>query len=160
MRAALLDLQRRLGADGGVVVEGRDIGTVVFPSAEAKFFLTASPEERARRRVAELARRRKPVDDAATLAEIRERDERDSSRAAAPLRQAEDAVLVDSSDLSASTGVVVASAQRPCWRRPCAAPPRTRLTNPRMHGIPNAPRRYKGDTCGNRRERGKINPRA
>lgn len=101
VRAALLDLQRRLGADGGVVVEGRDVGTVVFPSAEAKFFLTASPEERARRRTAELRAAGRPVDEAATLADIRARDERDSSRAAAPLRQADDAVLVDSSDLSA-----------------------------------------------------------
>jgi cytidylate kinase len=101
VRAALLDLQRRLGADGGVVVEGRDVGTVVFPSAEAKFFLTASAEERARRRTAELRAAGRPVDEAATLAEIRARDERDSSRAAAPLRQADDAVLVDSSDLTA-----------------------------------------------------------
>jgi len=104
VRAALLDLQRRLGAEGGVVVEGRDVGTVVFPNAEAKFFLTASPEERARRRTAELraaGHTGLAVDEAATLTEIRARDERDSSRAAAPLRQAEDALLVDSSDLSA-----------------------------------------------------------
>src|SRR5215470_12344984 len=101
VRAALLDLQRRLGAEGGVVVEGRDVGTVVFPNAEAKFFLTASAEERARRRTAELRDAGGPVDEAATLAEIRARDERDSSRAAAPLRKADDAILVDSSGLSA-----------------------------------------------------------
>jgi cytidylate kinase len=97
VRAALLELQRRLGADGGVVVEGRDVGTVVFPQAQAKFFLTASDEERARRRVAELRAKGQAVSLADTLAEMRARDERDSSRATAPLRQAEDAVLIDSS---------------------------------------------------------------
>jgi cytidylate kinase len=94
VRAALLELQRRLGAGGGVVVEGRDTGTVVFPHAQAKFFLTATEEERARRRVAELGA---GADYEKTLAEIRERDQRDSSRDVAPMRPAEDAVLVDSS---------------------------------------------------------------
>jgi cytidylate kinase len=97
VRAALLELQRRLGAEGGVVVEGRDVGTVVFPQAQAKFFLTASDEERARRRVAELLGRGQAVSLADTLAEMRARDQRDSSRAISPLRQAEDALLVDSS---------------------------------------------------------------
>jgi cytidylate kinase len=100
VRAALMELQRRLGAHGGVVAEGRDIGTVVFPGAEAKFFLTASAEERARRRVAELRAKGMEVDHAATLEEIRIRDERDSNRAVAPLKQAPDAVLVDSTHLS------------------------------------------------------------
>jgi CMP/dCMP kinase len=99
VREALLDLQRRLGAEGGVVVEGRDVGTVVFPDAEAKFFLTAAPEVRAARRVAELAAAGRPVDPAQTLAEMRERDARDAGRETAPLRQADDAVLVDSTDL-------------------------------------------------------------
>lgn len=94
VRAALLDLQRRLGSGGGVVVEGRDTGTVVFPSAEAKFFLTATEEERARRRVAELG---PTADYEKTLLEIRERDQRDASRDVAPMRPADDAVLVDSS---------------------------------------------------------------
>ncbi len=94
VRAALLDLQRRLGSGGGVVVEGRDTGTVVFPHAQAKFFLTATEEERARRRVAELG---PTADYEKTLAEIRERDQRDASRDVAPMRPAEDAVLVDSS---------------------------------------------------------------
>ncbi len=94
VRAALLDLQRRLGAGGGVVVEGRDTGTVVFPHAHAKFFLTASEEERARRRVAELGA---AADYAQTLREIRERDQRDASRDVAPMRPADDAVLIDSS---------------------------------------------------------------
>ena len=70
VRAALLGLQRRIGAAGGVVVEGRDVGTVVFPQAEAKFFLTASTDERARRRVAELAAAGKPVDADQTKAEL------------------------------------------------------------------------------------------
>ena len=101
VRAALLDLQRRLGAQGGVVAEGRDIGTVVFPGADVKFFLTASPQVRARRRTDELRALGKTVDEAAPLKEIIERDERDSTRAAAPLKQAEDAVLVDSSGVAA-----------------------------------------------------------
>jgi cytidylate kinase len=101
VRAALLELQRRLGAGGGVVAEGRDIGTVVFPSAGAKFFLTASAEVRARRRFEELRAAGKVVDEAATLAEIKERDQRDSTRAAAPLRPAPDAIHVDSSGLDA-----------------------------------------------------------
>jgi cytidylate kinase len=94
VRAALLELQRRLGAGGGVVVEGRDTGTVVFPHAQAKFFLTASAEERARRRAAELPA---GTDLEQVLREIRERDERDASRDVAPMRPADDAVLVDSS---------------------------------------------------------------
>jgi cytidylate kinase len=97
VRAALLELQRRLGAGGGVVVEGRDTGTVVFPAAEAKFFLTASEAERARRRVAELAASGTAVDYDDTLREIRERDRRDASRDTAPMVAAPDAVLVDSS---------------------------------------------------------------
>jgi CMP/dCMP kinase len=101
VRAALLDLQRRLGASGGVVVEGRDIGTVVFPDAEAKFYLTASAGERARRRTAELRAAGRPADEAAVKAEMEARDLRDMSRPVAPLRPADDAVTVDSSALSA-----------------------------------------------------------
>jgi cytidylate kinase len=97
VRAALLDLQRRLGAGGGVVVEGRDTGTIVFPHAEAKFFLTASVEERARRRVAELQAAGVTVDPDVTLREIRERDERDASRDVAPMVAAADAVVLDCS---------------------------------------------------------------
>ncbi|HVV16241.1 MAG TPA: (d)CMP kinase [Polyangia bacterium] len=99
VRAALLGLQRRIGAAGGVVVEGRDIGTVVFPDAEAKFFLTATADERARRRVAELRAGGRLADLAETKAEILARDDRDSNRAAAPLRRAEDAVEIDSSTM-------------------------------------------------------------
>jgi CMP/dCMP kinase len=97
VRAALLDLQRRLGKGGGIVVEGRDTGTVVFPSAEAKFFLTATAEERARRRVAELTANGATVDYEHTLREIRERDGRDAGRDVAPMKPADDAVMVDSS---------------------------------------------------------------
>lgn len=97
VRAALLDLQRRLGSGGGVVVEGRDTGTVVFPKAHAKFFLTASEDQRARRRVDELVAAGKPVDYEVTLREIRERDQRDAGRDVAPMIPAEDAVIVDSS---------------------------------------------------------------
>ena len=101
VRAALLDIQRQAGEKGGVVLEGRDIGTVVFPDAEVKFFLTASPEVRARRRYDELRERGQEVDYAVTLAEVRARDESDTRRAIAPLRRADDAVLIDSSDRDA-----------------------------------------------------------
>jgi cytidylate kinase len=95
VRAGLLELQRRLGREHpiGAVLEGRDIGTVVFPDAEVKIFLTASPEERARRRVRELGASAVYEE---ILASIRERDERDSNRPIAPLKPAPDAVLVDS----------------------------------------------------------------
>jgi len=100
VRAALLGLQRRLGEEGGVVVEGRDVGTVVFPRAGAKFFLTASPEERARRRTAELRASGRPADEQTVLAEILARDDRDTNRAVAPLRKAPDAVQIDSDSLT------------------------------------------------------------
>ena len=106
VRAALLDLQRRLGAAGGVVVEGRDIGTVVFPRAEAKFYLTATAAERARRRTAELRAAGRPADEAEVLADIEARDARDMGRAVAPLRRADDAVEIDSSHLSRDEVVV------------------------------------------------------
>lgn len=100
VRAALLELQRRLGAGGGVVVEGRDTGTVVFPGAEAKFFLTATDQERARRRVEDLRGSGTTVDFATTLREIQERDTRDAQRAVAPMVPAPDAVQLDSSPLT------------------------------------------------------------
>jgi cytidylate kinase len=100
VRDALLDLQRNAGRNGGVVLEGRDIGTVVFPDAEAKFFLTASAEVRARRRYDELRARGENVAFEATLDDVRARDRQDTQRPIAPLRQAEDALLIDSSDLS------------------------------------------------------------
>ncbi|HHH29685.1 MAG TPA: (d)CMP kinase [Polyangiaceae bacterium] len=97
VRDALLDLQRQLGRAGvGVVAEGRDIGTVVFPDAPVKFFLTASLEVRAKRRQAELAAKGRPMDLEAVKREVERRDEQDSTRAVAPLEQADDAVLIDS----------------------------------------------------------------
>jgi cytidylate kinase len=98
VRARLLSLQRDLGARGGVVMDGRDIGTVVFPDAEVKFYLDASPEERGRRRYRELSAKGMEVDLDRITREIRERDRQDSGRAIAPLKRAEDAVLIDSSD--------------------------------------------------------------
>jgi cytidylate kinase len=101
VRAALLELQRRLGREGaGVVAEGRDIGTVVFPDAPAKFFLTASLEVRAKRRQAELQAKGQAPDLATTMAEVAQRDEQDSQRPIAPLKQADDATLVDSTGRS------------------------------------------------------------
>lgn len=100
VRAALLDLQRRLGNQGGVVVEGRDTGTVVFPAADVKFFLTASDDVRARRRHEELVQSGQGGTYEGTLEDMRARDERDSSRPVAPLARAADAVLVDSSELT------------------------------------------------------------
>jgi CMP/dCMP kinase len=105
VRKGLLDLQRQAGKDGGVVLEGRDIGTVVFPDAEAKFFLTARPEVRAKRRFDELVRKGEKVSFEATLEEVVRRDEADTKRLHAPLRKADDAVLVDSSDWTADQAV-------------------------------------------------------
>ncbi len=101
VRQALLELQRRLAAGGGIVAEGRDVGTVVFPAAHAKFFVTASDEVRARRRFEELRSKGAAVEYDATLAELRARDERDTSRAVAPLVAAHDAILVDTSQMAA-----------------------------------------------------------
>lgn len=100
VRDALLTLQRRLAQGGGVVVEGRDTGTVVFPNAEVKVFLTAADEVRARRRVVDLERAGKPSDLATVLAEMRERDGRDASRDVAPMKAASDALWLDSSSMS------------------------------------------------------------
>lgn len=100
VRAALLDLQRRLAEGGGVVVEGRDTGTVVFPTADAKFFLSATEQERARRRVAELRQAGVAADYEPTLAELRERDHRDASRDVAPMVPAKDAIIIDSSTMT------------------------------------------------------------
>lgn len=100
VRAVLLDLQRQAGKDGGVVLEGRDIGTVVFPNADVKFFLTASPEVRAKRRHEELVAKGQNITFDETLADVKERDARDENRAIAPLKKADDAVLVDSTPMS------------------------------------------------------------
>ena len=100
MRAFLLDMQRELAASSNVIMDGRDIGTVVLPEAQVKIFLTASVEARAKRRLAEHEARGEQIDFDELVREIETRDYNDSHRAAAPLKQAEDAVLVDTTDLS------------------------------------------------------------
>lgn len=106
VRAALVDFQRRFAADPpGAVLDGRDIGTVICPDADVKIFVVAAPEVRARRRTLEAQGRGEPADEAAILADILKRDERDKNRSAAPLKQAEDAVLLDNSDLDIEGGV-------------------------------------------------------
>ncbi len=100
VRAGLLGLQRDLGRGKGAVFEGRDMGTVVFPEADLKFFLTASEEARARRRYAEMGGERSGLRFEAVRDELRRRDRRDAERAVAPLRAAADAILIDSSDLT------------------------------------------------------------
>ncbi|HEY3265665.1 MAG TPA: (d)CMP kinase [Armatimonadota bacterium] len=100
VRRALTVQMQRMGRKVSVVMEGRDVGTVVMPDARLKVFLTAAPEERARRRTMELAAKGQTVPEAQVLAEIRERDHRDTTRADAPLVKAADAVEVDTSGLT------------------------------------------------------------
>ena len=99
VRAFLLEMQRRTAREHSVVMDGRDIGTVVLPDAGLKVYLTASPEARARRRYDELRRRGQEADYGRVLADVTARDEADMNRAVAPLRQAEDAVVVDTTGL-------------------------------------------------------------
>jgi cytidylate kinase len=100
VRAALFRFQQDFAAvPPGAVLDGRDIGTVICPHADAKIFVTASPQVRARRRALEMARQGQAVDESAILADIRRRDERDTQRAIAPLRPADDAHILDTSDL-------------------------------------------------------------
>ena len=100
VREKLTQLQREIGNCGRIVAEGRDMGTVVFPQASWKFFLDATPEERARRRVLQLREKGELVDEKETLRLIVERDRADSSRALAPLKPADDAIIVDSSKMT------------------------------------------------------------
>lgn len=100
VREALLKMQRRMGAQGGVVMEGRDIGTVVFPDADVKFYLTASHGERGRRRFLELQAKGADVTLEDTIREVVERDEQDRNRVTAPLRMADDAIEIDSTGIS------------------------------------------------------------
>lgn len=99
VREFLLDFQRKQAREHNVVMDGRDIGTVVLPQAGVKIFLTAAPEARARRRTAELLQRGQDADFDEILWEIRQRDEQDENRPVAPLRQAEDAALLDTTNL-------------------------------------------------------------
>lgn len=105
VRDALLGLQRKLGEKGGVVLEGRDIGTVVFPDAEVKIFLTASERIRGERRWHELRARGILADLNQTIEEVRARDLQDSMRPVAPLKPAEDAIHVDTSDIDLEAAV-------------------------------------------------------
>ena len=107
MRAALADFQRRFArAEGGAVLDGRDIGTVICPEAEVKLYVTASPEVRAHRRWLEVG-----GDEAQVLDEVKERDTRDMSRAEAPLRPADDALTLDTSAMSVAQAVATAEAK-------------------------------------------------
>jgi cytidylate kinase len=99
VRDHLRKLQQAAGEDGGVVMEGRDIGTAIFPDAEFKFFLTADIKVRAARRFAELAAGDAAITPAEVLSQLQQRDERDQQRALAPLRQADDAIVIDSTAL-------------------------------------------------------------
>jgi cytidylate kinase len=101
VRKRLTVMQQEMGQAGGLVADGRDTGTVVFPQAAWKFYLDASPAERCRRRVAQLRKRGQEVDEQETLAQIIERDRNDQERTIAPLTMAEDAILIDSSSLKA-----------------------------------------------------------
>ena len=109
VRTALLERQHAFAAQpGGAVLDGRDIGTVIAPGADAKLFVTATPEVRARRRFAQLVGEGSRVEYFHVLTDIRDRDARDSGRAAAPLRQADDAALLDTSTLSVDKAVAAA----------------------------------------------------
>jgi len=104
VRAALLAFQREFAATPpGAVLDGRDIGTVICPGADVKIFVTATPEVRARRRALEFAASGRGMDETAVLADIKARDERDMNRAAAPLKQARDAHLLDTTEMDIST---------------------------------------------------------
>ena len=111
VRATLVGFQRDFAAKPpGAVLDGRDIGTVICPDADVKIFVTAAPEIRARRRAAEYRASGKDIDDATVLADIRKRDERDSSRSASPLRQADDAVLLDTTQMNVEEAAAAAIA--------------------------------------------------
>jgi cytidylate kinase len=106
VRAALLAFQRDFAAKPpGAVLDGRDIGTVICPEADVKIFVTATPKVRAHRRALEYQAAGQRIDEAAVLADIRKRDERDQNRAAAPLKQASDAHLLDTTDMDISTTI-------------------------------------------------------
>ncbi|PZR00617.1 MAG: (d)CMP kinase [Cereibacter sphaeroides] len=109
VRAALVEFQRRFArAEGGAVLDGRDIGTVICPEAEVKLYVTASDEVRARRRWLELGGEAGPLSFEQMLADLRARDARDAGRSAAPLRPAEDAIVLDTSDISAEEAIRLA----------------------------------------------------
>jgi len=108
VREFLFDMQRSLAKENNVIMDGRDIGTVILPDADVKIFLTASAEARAERRVAQLAEKGEVVGFDEILASIKERDERDSGRDVAPLKPADDAITLDSSDLTLEESIAAA----------------------------------------------------
>jgi cytidylate kinase len=110
LRAWMVTQQRRLGEGGGVVMEGRDIGTAVFPDAEVKIFLDAAPEVRGSRRYRQRAPEQGRITEEAVLREMRERDARDRNRVESPLRPAEDAVVLDSTAMSLEEVLAAAEA--------------------------------------------------
>jgi cytidylate kinase len=111
VRARMRELQRAAGADGGVVMEGRDIGTAIFPDAEFKFFLDADVKTRARRRFEELKKKGASITEHEVLAQLIERDRRDSGRELAPLKRADDAIVIDSTNLSIDAVVAAMKAK-------------------------------------------------
>ncbi len=106
VRKKLVELQRSIGARGGIVMDGRDIGTVVFPDAELKIFMTASPSVRAKRRYLELVEKGMQADIAAVERNINERDRIDSTREISPLKKADDAVVLDNSEMTVDEQMV------------------------------------------------------
>ena len=108
VRSFLLDLQRNIAAGNDVIMDGRDVGTVILPNADVKIFLTADPSVRAARRVGELAQKGIQADFETVLQEVIQRDHNDMTRAVAPLKQAEDATLLDNSQLNAEETVAAA----------------------------------------------------
>ncbi len=123
VRAALLAFQRDFGRANGAVLDGRDIGTIIFPDAAAKFFVTASPPARAERRFAELRARGVDVTLQAVLDDIEARDAADASRAAAPLRAAADAVILDTTAMNADQVFrrAIATLREAGWAMPASA---------------------------------------
>jgi len=111
VRARMRELQRAAGADGGVVMEGRDIGTAIFPDAEFKFFLVADVNTRARRRFEELKKKGATITEHEVLDQLIERDRRDSERELAPLRRADDAIEIDTTKLSIDAVVAAMKAK-------------------------------------------------
>lgn len=112
VRAALVEFQRKFAArDGGAVLDGRDIGTVICPDAEVKLFVTASPEVRAERRYLELSKKDAAVTRAQVLEDVKARDARDAGRDTAPMKAAEDAVLIDTSEMRIEDAVAAAVAE-------------------------------------------------
>ncbi len=111
VRARMRELQRAAGSDGGVVMEGRDIGTAVFPDAEFKFFLDADVKTRARRRFEELKKKGASISEQEVLAQLIERDRRDSGRELAPLKRADDAIEINSTKLSVDAVIAAMKAK-------------------------------------------------